>query len=89
MRNWLIRSHSPVSWCSLTSYTTKETQSGGVSSEAIEDWVGVALGDRDGHGDGFVELPSAWFQGDNGTEGGLVAQDLPHYIHSNWLGLRE
>lgn len=71
----------------LTSYTTKQTQSGGVPSETVEDGVGVALGNRNGHGDGFVELASAWLQGDDGTEGGLVSQGFPHYVHINWLGL--
>lgn len=34
-----------------------------------------------------MKLPPAWLQSDDGTEGGLVAQDLPHYIHIHWLGL--
>lgn len=34
-----------------------------------------------------MELPSAGFQRDDGAEGGLVAQDLPHYIHTDRLGL--
>ena len=36
-----------------------------------------------------MELPPAGFQSDDGTEGGLVAQDLPHYIHIHWLSLEE
>lgn len=35
-----------------------------------------------------MELPSAGFQSDNGAEVGLVAQDLPDNIHTDWLGLR-
>lgn len=34
-----------------------------------------------------MELPPAGLQGDDGAEGGLVPQDLPHYIHTHWLGL--
>lgn len=83
---WLVHSQNSVS---LTSYTTKQAQSGGVPSEAVEDWVGVALGNRNGHGDGFVELPPARLQGDDGTEGGLVSQGFPHHVHINWLGLPE
>lgn len=73
----------------LTSYTAEQAQGGGVPSEAIEDGVRVALGNGNGHGDGFVELASARLQGDDGTEGGLVPQSLPRYVHVHWLGLGE
>lgn len=73
--------------CFLTGDTAEQTQSGGASSETIEDWVRVAFGDRDGHGDGFVKLPPSGLQGDNGAEGGLVPQDFPHYIYTHWLSL--
>lgn len=36
-----------------------------------------------------MELPPARLQGDDGAQRGLVPQDLPHYIHSHWLGLGE
>lgn len=45
--------------CVLTRDATEQAQSGRVSSKAIEDRVSVGLGDRDGHGDGFVKLPPA------------------------------
>lgn len=85
-RNWLTGSQNGVS---LTSYTTKQPQSGGVPSKAVEDWVAVALGNGNGHSDGFVELASARLQGDDGTEGGLVSQGFPHHVHIHWLGLPE
>lgn len=71
----------------LTGDATQQAQGGRVPSEAGEDRVLVALGHRDGHRDGFVELPPAGFQSDDGTEGGLVAQDLPDHIHAHRLSL--
>lgn len=36
-----------------------------------------------------MELSSAGLQGDDGTEGGPVTQELPRYIDINRLGLEE
>lgn len=36
-----------------------------------------------------MKLPPAWLQSDDGTEAGLVPQDLPHDICAHWLGLRD
>ncbi len=34
------------------------------------------LGQRDGQGDGLVELAAAWFDGDDGRDGDAVAEGL-------------
>ena len=39
----------------------------------------------DRHGDGLVELPPPGLHGDDGAEGGSVAQDGPHHVV--WYGL--
>lgn len=83
---WLTDSQGGVP---LTSYTTKQAQGGGVPSKAVKDGIRVALGNGNGHGDGFVEFAPAWLQGDDGTKGGLVSQGFPHYVHIDWLGLPE
>lgn len=85
-RKWFTDSQKAAA---LTSYTTQQAQRGRVSSKAVEDGIRVALGNRNGHGDGFVEFAPAWLQGDDGTEGGLVSQGFPHYVHINRLGLQE
>lgn len=72
---------------SLTSYATEQSQCGCIPSKTIKNWVRVALGDRNSHGNGFVELSPARLQGDNGTEGGLVAKELSHNIYIHWLCL--
>lgn len=36
-----------------------------------------------------MKFPPARLQSDNGTEAGLVPQELPHDIYAHWLGLRD
>lgn len=36
--------------------------------------------DRDGHCDRLVELPPPGLHGDDGAEGGPVAEDGPHHV---------
>ena len=71
----------------LTSNAAEQSHGGRIPSKAVEPRVRAALGDRDGHGDGLVELPPARLQGDDGAEGGLVPQGPSHHLQAHGLGL--
>lgn len=36
-----------------------------------------------------MKFSPAGLQSDNGTEAGLIPQDLPYDIYAHWLGLRD
>lgn len=71
----------------LTNDAAEQPQAGGVSLPAVPRVICPGGREWDAKPDGAVELAAPWLHGDNGAEGGLVAQEFGDQLIGYRLGL--
>lgn len=71
----------------LTCDGAEEAEGGCFTRVLVDHALARGLRHRNGEGDGFVELATAWLHRHNGGNSHSITQEFSHQVSRNWLSL--